>query len=113
MQTRTDYAKRNIKWALLQRLIFVLCPFLIRALLIQKFSSEYLGLSGLCTSILSVLNMAEMGFSIAVLFCLYKPVADNDIKQRSDRIFRSQNPQFQAVLSHHPGGHGQYIPQTG
>lgn len=83
MQTRTDYAKRNIKWALLQRLIFVLCPFLIRALLIQKFSSEYLGLSGLCTSILSVLNMAEMGFSSAVLFCLYKPVADNDIKQIS------------------------------
>lgn len=80
MQSRTANAKRNIKWALLQRMLFVICPFFIRAILISTFSSEYLGLSGLCTSILTVLNMAEMGFSSAVLFCLYKPVAENDSK---------------------------------
>jgi O-antigen/teichoic acid export membrane protein len=40
--------------------------------------AEYLGLSSLFSSILQVLNMAELGFSSAVVYSMYKPIAEHD-----------------------------------
>ena len=56
-------------------------PFVIRTILIYYLGSEYAGLSSLFTSILRVLNMAELGFAGAVAFSLYKPVADEDTEK--------------------------------
>lgn len=37
---------------------------------------EFVGLDGLFTSVLTMLNMAELGFSSAVVYKLYKPIAE-------------------------------------
>lgn len=81
MNTRTENTLRNVKWNLFYKIVILLFPFLIKTLLIQKLGIEYLGLSGLFTSILTVLSLAELGFSSAIIYSLYKPVADNDAKK--------------------------------
>jgi len=39
---------------------------------------DYIGLGGLFTSILSVLSITEMGISSALVFSMYKPIAEDD-----------------------------------
>ncbi len=57
------------------RLVF---PFLNRTLFLWLLGPEYLGLNGLFGSILGMLMLAELGFGIAVISSMYKPVADDD-----------------------------------
>lgn len=56
----------------------IIMPFIIRSILIHKIGADYAGLSSLFTSILRVLNVAELGFASAATFSLYKPIADED-----------------------------------
>ena len=42
---------------------------------------EYLGLNSLFTSILSVLNLAELGVGSALVFSMYKPIAEDDTEK--------------------------------
>ena len=74
--SRTKNAKRNIVTGIIGRFITMLLPFISRTIIIRILGSEYLGINGLFSSILSVLNLAELGFSGAVIFTLYKPVAE-------------------------------------
>lgn len=39
---------------------------------------KYLGLDGLFTSVLQMLNISELGFSSAIVFSMYKPIVDHD-----------------------------------
>ena len=78
MKSRTFYAKKNMITGFLNRVIILGLPFIIRTVVIRKLGAEYLGLSSLFSSILQVLNMAELGFSSAVVFSLYKPMAENN-----------------------------------
>ena len=60
MNTRTENTLRNVKWNIFYKIVILLFPFLIKTLLIQKLGIEYLGLSGLFTSILTVLNRSVL-----------------------------------------------------
>lgn len=75
---RTKNTIRNIMFGLLNKIILLFGPFIIRMVIIKQLGSAYLGLSGLFTSILQVLNLTELGFSSAVVFSMYKPIAEND-----------------------------------
>lgn len=75
---RTKNTKRNMVFGLGNKIICMLFPFLIRTLVIHYIGKEYLGLDSLFSSILQVLNLAELGFSSAVVYSMYKPIADED-----------------------------------
>lgn len=75
---RTKNTVRNVMSGLINKVILLFFPFVIRTVIIQKLGSEYLGLSSLFTSILQVLNLTEMGFTNAIVYNLYKPIAEND-----------------------------------
>lgn len=75
---RTENAIRNTKWGFLQRLVHILCPFLVRTILIHVLNAEYAGLNSLFSSILSILSLTELGFSSAIVYSMYKPVAEGD-----------------------------------
>ena len=75
---RTKY---NIVAGAINRISVLLLGFLIRTYVIHYLGNEYVGLSGVVTSILNILNLAELGFASAVIFNLYKPVAENDTEQ--------------------------------
>lgn len=76
--SRTKNTIRNIVWNLIDKVITIFFSFILRAIIIRKLSAEYLGLNSLFTSILQVLNLTELGFSNAVVFSMYKPIAEND-----------------------------------
>lgn len=69
---------RNIVWGIVNRIFAFLIPFVMRTVLIRLLGSEYLGLDSLFTSILQMLNIAELGFSSAIVFSMYKPIAVDD-----------------------------------
>ncbi|MBR1536287.1 MAG: oligosaccharide flippase family protein [Treponema sp.] len=75
---KTKNTLRNAFWGFFNQIIQNLLPFFTRTLLIKLLGSEYLGLSSLFTSILQILNLAEAGFSQAIVFSMYKPIADDD-----------------------------------
>ena len=75
---RTANVKRNIAYGMMQVIVSILLPFIVRTLLIYRWGAEYLGMNGLFTSVLSVLSLMEMGFGTAVVYSLYKPAAVND-----------------------------------
>lgn len=78
--SKTQNAKRNIIAGVINKVITMILPFVVRSVIIYKLSADYLGLNNLFSSILQVLNLSEMGFSNAVVYSMYKPIADNDSK---------------------------------
>lgn len=46
--------------------------------MIYLLGMEYLGLNGLFSSVLSVLNLAELGVGVAMVYSMYKPIAVDD-----------------------------------
>ena len=75
---RTKNAIRNAKWGVLEKIIHIFLPFLVRTILIHVLSAEYAGISSLFASILQVLSLAELGFSNAIVYSMYKPIAEDD-----------------------------------
>ena len=75
---RTENGIRNIFWGVISKFVMLFFPFIIRTILIKSLGADYLGLNSLFTSILTVLNLAELGFSSAVVFNMYRPIAEND-----------------------------------
>lgn len=73
-----ENTKRNMLWGAIQKVYQILVPFILRSVLIHQLGIEYVGLSGLFSSLLNFLNLAEMGVGSAVLYFLYQPIAEND-----------------------------------
>ena len=81
---RISYIKNTTKslfWGIINKMVIILMPFIIRTILIYYLGAEYAGLSSLFTSILRVLNMAELGFAGAVVFSMFKPVAEENTEK--------------------------------
>lgn len=72
-------AKRNILFGSINKAIVMLCPFVQRTIIQILLGAQYLGLSSLFTSILSVLSLAELGFNSAVVYNMYKPAAEGQV----------------------------------
>ena len=75
---RTKNAGRNIVFGGILKVYQILVPFLMRTAMIYFMGVEYLGLSSLFSSILQVLNLAELGVGSAMVFSMYKPIANDD-----------------------------------
>ena len=80
-ETRTKNAKRNIVNGMVREVLSMVLAFVTRTMVLYILGEQYLGLSGLFTSILNVLNLAELGFNSAVVYFLYRPIAENDQEQ--------------------------------
>lgn len=79
--SRTKNTTRNIFSGLIYRGVTILLPFINRTVILTVLGAEYTGLSSLFTSILGVLNLAELGFNTAVVYCMYKPMAEQNWNQ--------------------------------
>lgn len=75
---RTKNATRNIIWGIIEKVVTILMPFICRTVFIKVLGSEYLGLNSLFSSILQVLNISELGIGTAIVFSMYKPIAEDD-----------------------------------
>ena len=77
---RTKNTIRNIGFGFLHRIIALIFPFLTRTVLIYRFGEVYSGLSSVFSSVFQILNLMELGFSSAIVYSLYRPVAEQDDK---------------------------------
>ena len=75
---RTKNATRNIFFGVVLRIYTTLVPFTMRTAMIYFMGVQYLGLNGLFTSVLSVLNLAELGVGNAMVYSMYKPIVEDD-----------------------------------
>lgn len=75
---RTKNATRNMAIGMVNKIVVLVLPFFVRTAFIYSLGSEYLGLNSLFSSILTVLNITELGFSSAVVFSMYEPIAKDD-----------------------------------
>jgi O-antigen/teichoic acid export membrane protein len=75
---RSKNTKRNIKAGLISKIVSLLCPFAVRTVLIKMLGAEFLGVNSLFSSILSVLSLTELGFGSAIVFNMYKAIAEDD-----------------------------------
>lgn len=73
-----ENAKRNILFGLINKSVLLLLPFLTKSAINQCLGADYLGLNSLFSSILQVLLLSEMGLSSALVYHMYKPIAEND-----------------------------------
>ncbi|MDD7556875.1 oligosaccharide flippase family protein [Ruminococcus sp.] len=75
---RTKNASRNIIFGIILKIYQILVPFLMRTAMIYLMGVQYLGLNSLFTSVLQVLNLAELGVGSAMVYSMYKPIAEDD-----------------------------------
>lgn len=75
---RKKNAIKGTIFGIILKFLQMLFPFIIRTIYIHTLGVEYLGLSSFYTSILQVLNLSELGVSTALVYSMYKPIADDD-----------------------------------
>lgn len=75
---RTENTKRNIFSGLVYKFIGIILPFVNRTAILWFLGAEFTGLSSLFSSILQVLNIAELGFNTAIVYSLYEAMANDN-----------------------------------
>lgn len=77
-KSRTENSVNNAKTGLIVQLVNKIMAFIVRTVFIKCLNTEYLGVHGLFTNILTILSFAELGIGTAIIFNMYKPVAEED-----------------------------------
>ena len=77
-KSRTEYSVLNIGVGLAGYIANTVMGFLCRMIFVRCLSAEYLGINGLFGNILSMLSLAELGIGAAIVYALYKPLAEDD-----------------------------------
>lgn len=77
---RTKKSIKNAFFALFSNLLIIVLGVISQAFFLKTLGSEYLGLNSLFTNIISMLCIAELGIGNAIVFYLYKPLHENNIR---------------------------------
>lgn len=77
-KSRSFNSTRNAISGIIVSSISLLSPFVTRTIILYQLGADYLGLGSLFSSILQVLNMTEFGFSQAIAYSMYEPIAKKD-----------------------------------
>ena len=72
---------RNTISGIASRVITIFFPFIVRTVIIRKIGIEYAGLNGLFSSVLMMLSISELGFGSALVYSMYKPIAEADTEK--------------------------------
>lgn len=75
---RTKNSIKNIYMSILTQIIITLLGFVSRNIFLSSLGTEYLGINGLLTNVLSMLSLVEGGIGTSIIYNLYKPLAEED-----------------------------------
>lgn len=78
-ESRTKNSIENVKTGMIMQVINRLMTFVVRTVFIKILNVDYLGVNGLFSNILTMLSFAELGIGTAIIFNMYKPVAEKNI----------------------------------
>jgi len=83
---RTINSFKNIITGISGQVLTIFLQFASRTVFIYVLGKEYLGISALFTNILSILSVTELGIGTAIVYSLYKPLVEKDIKKISSTM---------------------------
>lgn len=75
---RVKNSLKNISISIATQIIITLLGFISRKVFLDSLGTEYLGVNGLLTNVLSMLSLVESGIGVSITYNLYKPLAEND-----------------------------------
>lgn len=77
-RSRTGNSLLNIFVGIGGYIINTILGLVCRMVFTRTLAVDYLGINGLFTNILTMLSLAELGIGSAIVYALYKPLAEND-----------------------------------
>lgn len=78
MASRTSNVLKNSVASIFYKFSHMLVQFVIRTAFIKLLGKEYTGISSLFADILTVLSLMDLGMGSAMIFSLYKPMAEGN-----------------------------------
>ena len=78
MSNRIKNSVNNMISGFVYQALTLILSFVSRTVFIHTLGSEYLGLNGIFSDVLTLLSMADLGFNTAMAYTFYKPLANND-----------------------------------
>ena len=78
---RSRNSIRNIIFGMGGQVLNILMSFAYRTVFMHTLSDEYLGINGVFTNILMVFSLADLGVGTAIIYALYKPIAEDDTEK--------------------------------
>ena len=77
-ESRTKSSIKNISFSMITQISTILLNYICRYIFVRTLSEEYLGVNGLFTNILTIFSLAELGIGSAIIYAMYKPIAENN-----------------------------------
>ena len=78
---RKNNSIKNAIVSVLLNVLTIIFGFITQKIFAMNLGKEYLGINGLFNNILSMLAIVELGFGSAIVYNLYKPIAEKDEKK--------------------------------
>lgn len=80
-QGRVVRTLRNTIYGVTSQIVIVILNFITRSVFIKFLSVELLGINGLLTNVLLIFSLTELGLGGAIVYSMYKPIAENNYKK--------------------------------
>lgn len=80
-QNRTKNTTKNLLAALFAQLVTAILSFFTRTALIDVLGIQAVSLNGLFSEVIAMISLAELGVGSAIVYNLYKPLAEHDEKR--------------------------------
>ena len=77
-KSRSRQVALNATASLATQFIMIALNFILRTVFIKTLGVDYLGVNGLFSNVLQILSFAELGIGNAIVFSMYKPLAEHD-----------------------------------
>ncbi len=78
MGERVHRSVMNIKVGMLFYVLSIILTFFSRRVFLDCLGTEFIGLTGMLTNILSFLSVAELGIGTSIVYFLYKPLQEDN-----------------------------------
>lgn len=75
---RTKNSMKNVFMSIFSQIVIILLGFISRKIFIDSLGTDYLGVNGVLTNVLSAMVLIESGLGISITYNLYKPLAEDD-----------------------------------
>lgn len=75
---RTKRSVMNVAVALFTNVGTLITAFVVQKVLVQTMGEDYNGVNGLFSGIISMMSMADLGIGTAIVYHMYRPVAERD-----------------------------------
>ena len=69
---------KNIVLGIGNQIIILILTFISRIVFVKVLGAEYLGINGLFSNVLTILSVAELGLGSAIIYSMYKPLAEGN-----------------------------------